>query len=40
MFESEENLTTFDEGTIKRNGLRMKFDNNVELMRATRNDMA
>ena len=40
MFESEEDLTTFDEGTIRRDKLQMKFDSNVELMRATRNDMA
>ena len=40
MFESEEDLTTFDEGTIRRDKLQMKFDNNIELMRATRNDMA
>lgn len=40
MFESAEDLTAFDEGTVKRNELRMKFKNNVEFMRATRNDMA
>ena len=40
MFESEEDLTTFDEGTIRRDKLQMKFDSNIELMRATRNDMA
>ena len=40
MFESEEDLTTFDEGTIRRDELVMKHANNAELMRATRNDMA
>lgn len=40
MFESPEDLTNFDEGTIYRGELRMKHSNNVELMRATRNDMA
>ncbi len=40
MFESEEDLTTFDEGTICRDKLVMKHANNAELMRATRNDMA
>ena len=40
MFESPEDLTTFDEGTIRRNELQMKHDSVVELMRATRNDMA
>ena len=40
MFESPEDLTKFDEGTIARDGLRMKHANNTELMRATRNDMA
>ena len=40
MFESEEDLKTFDEGTIRRNELRMKHGSNIELMRATRNDMA
>ena len=39
MFESEEDLTTFDEGTIRRDELVMKHANNAELMRATRNDM-
>ena len=40
MFESEEDLTVFDEGTIGRDGLKMKHGSNIELMRATRNDMA
>ena len=40
MFESEEDLTTFDEGTIRRDELVMKHASNAELMRATRNDMA
>ena len=40
MFESAEDLTTFDEGTIRRNELQMKHDSVVDLMRATRNDMA
>ena len=40
MFESEEDLKTFDEGTIRRGELRMKHDSVVDLMRATRNDMA
>ena len=40
MFESEEDLTTFDEGTIRRDELVMKHTSNAELMRATRNDMA
>ena len=40
MFESEEDLTVFEEGTIGRDGLKMKHGSNIELMRATRNDMA
>ena len=40
MFESAEDLKTFDEGTIRRNELQMKHDSVVDLMRATRNDMA
>ena len=40
MFESEEDLKTFDEGTIRRDELKMKHETVVELMRATRNDMA
>ena len=40
MFESEEDLKTFDEGTIGRDELRMKHDSVIDLMRATRNDMA
>ena len=40
MFEGPEDLTSFDEGTIRRDGLRMKHEDNVALMRATRNDMA
>lgn len=40
MFESPESLTNFEEGTIGRDGLKMKFESNAELMRATRNDMA
>ena len=40
LYESEEDLASFDEGTIRRNELRMKHGSAVELMRATRNDMA
>ena len=40
MFESPEDLTSFDQGTIYRDELRMKHESNAELMRATRNDMA
>lgn len=40
MYESEEDLVDFEQGTIHRNALRMKHDNNVGLMRETRNDMA
>ena len=40
LYESEEDLASFDEGTIRRNELRMKHGTAVELMRATRNDMA
>ena len=40
MFESPEDLKTFDESTIRRNELQMKHASVVELMRATRNDMA
>lgn len=40
MFESAEDLTSFDEGTFRRNKLVMKHDSVSELMRATRNDMA
>ena len=40
MFESAEDLKTFDEGTIRRNKLKMKHDSVIDLMRATRNDMA
>lgn len=40
MFESEDDLENFDEGTIYRNELRMKHESNVKLMRDTRNDMA
>ncbi len=40
MFEGPEDLTSFDEGTIRRDGLRMKHEDNAALMRATRNDMA
>ena len=40
MFESAEDLKTFDEGTIRRNELQMKHDSVIDLMRATRNDMA
>lgn len=40
MFESAEDLSGFAEGTIGRDGLRMKHDSMADLMRATRNDMA
>lgn len=40
MFESPEDLSTFDTGTISRNELQMKHGSAEELMRATRNDMA
>ena len=40
MFESEEDLKVFDEGTIGRDELKMKHGSVIELMRATRNDMA
>ena len=41
LYESEERTwASFDEGTIRRNALRMKHGSAVELMRATRNDMA
>ena len=40
VFESEESLQSFDEGTIHRNKLRMKHESTVQLMRETRNDMA
>lgn len=40
MFEDKGDLEEFDEGTIGRDGLRMKFGSTAELMRATRNDMA
>lgn len=40
MFEDADSLTSFDEGTIARNELRMKFDTEEEYLRATRNDMA
>lgn len=40
MFESAQDVATFEEGTIGRNKLCMKFATNEELMRATRNDMA
>ena len=40
IFESEEDLTQFDEGTIHRNELRMKHDSTISLMRETRNDLA
>jgi hypothetical protein len=33
-------LESFDEGTIGRSELKMKFASSEELMRATRNDMA
>ena len=40
MFECEEDVKAFDEGTIGRSELRMKHESMAELMRATRNDMA
>ena len=40
MFESKEDLTEFESGTIGRSELRMKHESMAELMRATRNDMA
>lgn len=40
MYESKEDLQQFEEGTIGRDRLCMKFASNAELMRATRNDMA
>ncbi|MEG2533985.1 MAG: 4Fe-4S dicluster domain-containing protein, partial [Gordonibacter sp.] len=40
LFESEEDLVNFEEGTIHRNALRMKHASTAEFMRATRNDMA
>lgn len=40
VFETQEDLSSFDEGTVKRDSLQMKFASNAELMRATRNDMA
>jgi anaerobic dimethyl sulfoxide reductase subunit B (iron-sulfur subunit) len=40
MFESDEDLCHFENGTIGRNHLQMKHDSSEKLMRATRNDMA
>ena len=40
MFDSASDLSEFEDGTIGRDGLRMKFSSNAELLRATRNDMA
>lgn len=40
MYESAESLSSFEEKTIGRNELKMKFNSIEELMRATRNDMA
>lgn len=40
MYESPDDLHTFDEGTVGRNALQMKFATTEEFMRATRNDMA
>ena len=40
LFESPEDLSSFDEGTVRRDELRMKHGTAVEFMRATRNDMA
>ncbi len=40
MFESKEELDNFEEGTIGREELKMKFDDQAEFLRATRNDMA
>ena len=40
MFETKEDLTEFESGTIGRSELRMKHESMAELMRATRNDMA
>ena len=40
LFEGAEDLASFDEGTVRRDELRMKHGTVVEFMRATRNDMA
>ena len=40
LFEGAEDLVSFDEGTVRRDELRMKHGTVVEFMRATRNDMA
>lgn len=40
LFESTEDLTEFEQGTIGRAELKMKHKTVAELMRATRNDMA